>query len=100
MMELMKAKFESMSKEELSLTARKAGDDMMNAFSLHAAEVGDMKLMVAGVMVSRVCIKLGFCTRRLSQKQQWLLKEICPNAIDARKSMAEFVVEPIDDTDY
>lgn len=96
MMELMKSKFASMSKDELSLTARSANDDLAMGFM----SSGNMQLMIAGNFVLQSCLRLGFCTRKLSEKQQWLMKELYRLSEETRNQQSAAAVEAITETDY
>ena len=96
MMELMKSKFASMSKDELSLTARSANDNLALGFM----SSGNMQLMLAGNFVVQSCLKLGFCTRKLSQEQQWMTKELYRMSEEIRETQAAGSVEAITEQDY
>ena len=96
MMELMKSKFASMSKDELSLTARSANDNLAMGFM----SSGNMQLMIAGNFVLQSCLRLGFCTRKLSEKQQWLMKELYRLSEETRNQQSAAAVEAITETDY
>lgn len=100
MMELMKSKFAAMSEDKLSLTARQANDDLAGGFLSLALNNGKMELIVLGNFAMQSCLKLGFCTRQLSAKQQWLMKELYGTSEETRNAQSEAAVEPIEATDY
>ena len=101
MMELMKSKFAAMSRDELSLTARGANDNVATGFMSLGMSSGNLQLMIAGNFVVQSCLKLGFCTQKLSAKQNWFMNELYPhnyqNMVETQSAAA---VEPIKEDDY
>ena len=101
MMELMKAKYAAMSKRKLSYTARSANDDLAAFFFQTANNSDDREqILILGYLVGQKCLKLGFCTQKLSANQRWLIEQLFPHFEETRELYSAAAVSPIEEDDY